>query len=306
MEQVTPLEHVTANAQVLLLLVLADWVIFTPIAKRRCKKVRDVYPARWFFVHSFANLLVVIMSMKSIWAVLKDPLHAMDIETYPDRSFRSPATRWPLTIINSVHIYHMIGGFRLSGDDYFHHLVFIPTLGFPGQYFNWGPLGPWLGFFISGLPGGIDYFMLALVKIGALHRLTEKKISANLNAWCRCPGIMVTTVLFCQAVLYGYYNRDLPTIFIILYIVLPPYNGIYYGRQAVSNYTVNFIKDNILDVVMKPKYRQSSSSSGKRGNNGAANEPLNIHMRTSKMTGLEVVDWKAIIADLGKEPQRAS
>lgn len=33
-----------------------------------------------------------------------------------------------------VHVYHMIGGFRLSAADYFHHLLFIPALGFPGVH----------------------------------------------------------------------------------------------------------------------------------------------------------------------------
>ena len=253
-----------------------------------------------FFVHATANFGVVVLSLKCMYATLIDPLHALDVNVHSDRSVFGDATRWPLTVINSVHIYHMIGGFRLNGGDYFHHLMFIPTLGFPGQYFNCGSLGPWLGFFISGLPGGIDYALLGLVKLGLLSRLREKRYSANLNTWCRCPGIITTTVLFAQGVLYGLYDKSIPIVFVVLYIFLPAYNGLYYGKQAVANYTVNFIKENILEVYSKPKYWKA------RADSGDMSDPLKIHTRTSKMTGLQVVDWKRIIADLGEVPQRGS
>ena len=47
----------------------------------------------------------------------------MDSSVHVDRSFFGSASVWPLTIINSVHVYHMAGGFNLSSADYFHHLL---------------------------------------------------------------------------------------------------------------------------------------------------------------------------------------
>lgn len=41
-----------------------------------------------------------------------------------------------------MHIYHMLGGFMLSSADYFHHLLFVPLLGFPGQLLPWGAVEP--------------------------------------------------------------------------------------------------------------------------------------------------------------------
>ena len=84
-------------------------------------------------MHALANALVVGASINSCIAVLRDPIHAMDACAHPDTSFFGSGSQWPLTLINSVHIYHMVGGFTLSSADYFHHLLFIPTLGFPGQ-----------------------------------------------------------------------------------------------------------------------------------------------------------------------------
>ena len=84
----------------------------------------------------------------------------MDGRVYRDASPFGNASAWPLTIINSIHLYHMVGAFKLTGADYFHHLLFIPALGIPGQVYHWGPLANWVAFFISGLPGGVDYFLL--------------------------------------------------------------------------------------------------------------------------------------------------
>ena len=44
-------------------------------------------------------------------------------------------------------------------------------------------------FFICGLPGGIDYGMLAAVKEGLLSSEREKFLNTKLNVWMRAPGL---------------------------------------------------------------------------------------------------------------------
>ena len=117
------------------------------------------------------------------------------------------------------------------------HDEFIPLLGFPGQVFAWGAVEPAGAVFISGLPGGISYFMLGLLKIGAIESMTEKRITANLNCWLRVPGILVSSFIVYQAVLYG--RHTLPLWPAVLHVVLPVYNALYYCKQAVANYTVH-------------------------------------------------------------------
>jgi hypothetical protein len=82
--------------------------------------------ARWFSVHAFANLLVVITGFRAAIATLSDPIHALDANVYNDSSIFGTGTPWPTIITNSVHAYHMIA-FKLTAADYFHHLLFIPT-----------------------------------------------------------------------------------------------------------------------------------------------------------------------------------
>ena len=81
--------------------------------------------------------------------------------------------------------------------------MFIPLLAFPGMVLPWGPVHPAGSFFISGLPGGICYAMLAMLKLGWFTPMIEKRWTANLNNWCRTPGILVNSFLVYQAVLYG-------------------------------------------------------------------------------------------------------
>ena len=51
---------------------------------------------------------------------------------YPTISHHLPPSP-TISQVNSVHLYHMLGGFVLSSADYFHHLLFVPLLGFPGH-----------------------------------------------------------------------------------------------------------------------------------------------------------------------------
>jgi hypothetical protein len=208
------------------LLGVVDKLFLTPWLRGRVSP-KSIDAARWFFLHSLANAFVVLTALPALSAVANDPVHALDGVKYADKSLLGAASVWPLTIINSVHVYHMTGGFKLSPADYFHHLLFIPTLGFPGQAFSWGPLANWQAFFISGLPGGIDYLLLGLYatgdrtrelstcwrcpahvpclhvrasrcKIGRIDHMVEKRVNANLNIWLRAPGILAATVLLYQ------------------------------------------------------------------------------------------------------------
>jgi len=276
---VTAYAHLLNNISVLAFLALVDKVFLSPWLASRNVKSKDMCTARWFFLHSLANVAVVATSLMSMRAVLGDPLHAMDGRAYVDTSAFGNASVWPLTIINSVHVYHMVGGFKLSGADYFHHLVFIPTLGFPGQVYRWGPLANWQAFFISGLPGGIDYLLLGLVKLGILDHMVEKRMNANLNTWVRSPGILCACVLLYQAVLLD--MHVVPRWALYLQSVLPAYNALYFNKQAVANYAVHYMLHLLgQDAIIKK----------------------HIEQRTSFTTGEQVMSWK----DAVSVPQRGS
>ena len=263
-------QHLLNNLSVLVFLFLFDRILlcnFLPISK-----VHHKLQARWFFCHACANLGVVIAAVPSIVAVFKDPLNAMNPVMHADTSVWGSGSIWPLTIINSVHIYHMVGGFGLSSSDYFHHLMFIPTLGFPGQIFAFGAGANWQGFFISGLPGGIDYFYLGLLKLGISDKMAQKRLSSNLNVWVRAPGILSATFILYQSVIYNIVA--VPWWTIVLQLLLPPYNALYYSKQSVANYAVHYML-------------------GKLGQGALLN---NVKQRVSVTIGAEIMDWEHALA----------
>jgi hypothetical protein len=258
-------------------LALLDRLAIQPWVRSKVAKDKDVKMARWFFTHAAANLAVVITGTPALWTMLTDPANAMDSRKYNDFSVFGSASPIPLTFINAVHVYHMVGGFQLSGADYFHHLLFIPFLGFPGQILQWGAMEPAGAWFISGAPGmprscrrqhcprrctnrplhstshalqstnhplhstnhplhgppldgavplpscagGLSYLMLGLLKLGYMDAMTEKRFSANLNVWLRVPGILLTSFVVYQAILYE--RHTLPLTFAVLQVVLPFY-----------------------------------------------------------------------------------
>jgi hypothetical protein len=77
--------------------------------------------------------------------------------------------------------------YSTSRGDWFHHILFCGTL-VPIGLISPNPIVNVFCFFLSGLPGGIDYVMLALVKHGKLSREVEKIWNARINVWLRSPG----------------------------------------------------------------------------------------------------------------------
>ena len=185
--------------------------------------------ARWFGLHSFANLFVVIFSLPDVLELIVNPINCLN----PKCDFSSYAcTDLPVCIIAAIHLYHILA-FRLTWDDWFHHLVF--ALCIVGLHFcyNWGPASSFLSFFISGFPGGVDYYMLTLVKLGKMPSLQEKRINRYINVWCRGPGCLATGVLVYTSYMSGF--KQVNPIALFFGVGLVVFNGQYYMERVVAN-----------------------------------------------------------------------
>eukprot|EP00501_MAST-03F_sp_TOSAG23-6_P000547 GSMAST32.ASY1.ANO1.568.1 assembled CDS len=242
------LQHLRNNIAVIALLLFVDHIIVKPFVKRHVKKSRDQSNGRWFFVHAFANLLVCLTAMSSMSSILNDPVNALSGSVNSDRSMFGNGCILHVYLKENYYILSM-HCFGLNSADYFHHFLFIPTLGLPGQIFHFGALGNWQAFFISGLPGGLDYFLLGLVKCELFGRRQEKRWSANLNTWCIAPGIIVAASFMYIGVKNGLYLGYVPFWAVALQIGLPQFNALYYGKQSVANYAVNFTLDILKEDV---------------------------------------------------------
>jgi len=233
--------------------------------------------ARWFAVHSFGNLFVVISALPAMLATLADPVESMSSVKYNDSSFFGTGTPWPILIVNSIHVYHMVA-FKLTKADYFHHLVFALTMGSTGQFYRLGAFRGFLVFFLSGLPGGIDYFNLVLVKLGKLDLLTQKRTGAAINIWIRGPFLVTSGFIIYLNYVYHGHDEGIgypPWFVAALMAFLCVFNAQYYTKQSVANHAISHVLGH-------------------------------VKTRISVTTGLPTTDWKKIVGSpRTKEPQNS-
>eukprot|EP01102_Stenamoeba_stenopodia_P007982 TRINITY_DN2258_c0_g1_i6.p1 TRINITY_DN2258_c0_g1~~TRINITY_DN2258_c0_g1_i6.p1 ORF type:complete len:277 (+),score=37.00 TRINITY_DN2258_c0_g1_i6:191-1021(+) len=200
---------------------------------------------RYLAIHVVCNFYVVAVHLDDVFATYWDPANAV-------RGFCD--TRGTMAIL-ALHLFHIAFFRPLPMVDWIHHGVMIIVM-LPLAYsLHPGPLLGHGAFFSSGLPGGIDYVMLVMVKNGLMQSLTEKRINTSIQMWIRCPGCIIHSVLtwtsYCET-----YKREqlgerdllpgtlLPdstkAFFIPVFVVMVTFlwNGIYFLERVVSNYAV--------------------------------------------------------------------
>jgi len=206
----------------------------------------------WFETHAFANALTVLFALPAMYAWILQPLHAVGYTPenappaifgpgwYKPENMFHANNHWSISFVVAVHTYHCLA-FPLSKQDIFHHLMFVPTLGvYAGFFVEWGHFRNCVAFFISGLPGGIDYAVLVGVKRGVISKLFQKRLASKINLWCRGPflGMLLpfTCYLGCvEGHVVGLYN----CVKVMLIAAICCYNGIYYMEMAIRNYQMH-------------------------------------------------------------------
>ena len=183
--------------------------------------------APWFALHSGMNMLVTGFGLQDIWFILRQPACAMVAQT---QSFV------PSHIAVTLHVYHCVAYTDLRMDDIVHHAAFVLPLGAMQLTMQWGPICNLLMFFITGLPGGLDYALLVLVKQGKMARLEEKKLNSKIMVWLRMPGLLFFSSIQYVCLRLGFY-RVHPA-WIVLCMLLAACNGIFYMAQVHENYHI--------------------------------------------------------------------
>ena len=149
--------------------------------------------ARWYILHALANLLVGLTALPDVLTTLAMPTHC----------FVGSFSLVPAIVVPGTHLYHLLA-FQCSTADWVHHLLFAGVICPLGLFFEPGPVQNTVGFFICGVPGGLDYAMLALVKLRRMSPLTEKVWNARINVWLRSPGLLLAAFC-CMMGRFSYY-----------------------------------------------------------------------------------------------------
>ena len=181
--------------------------------------------ARYYALHALVNLIVVILIIPDIMRFLADPLAGLEGE-YTDG---------PLAMTVGLHIFHCLSqAKKLTAVDWAHHLISNMLVSFLCFPFRYGPLTNWALFFVCGLPGGIDYLLLFLVKQQLLGKGQEKSINRVLNMWIRLPGIVafVPFAYVCHVV--G--RTSVPGYLLVAQSLLNTFNAVYFADRVVANH----------------------------------------------------------------------
>jgi hypothetical protein len=139
-------------------------------------------------------------------------------------------------LVASLHLYH-IAMYRekLRFDDWLHHGLMIGVALPIGCLLPCGTLMGFNLFFTTGLPGGIDYFLLFLVRNSLLDRITEKRVNKQINVWIRSPGCMALATIGTAYTLSNPGNVWLKAT-ALLPGLLTYWNGQYFMEQVVTDF----------------------------------------------------------------------
>eukprot|EP00041_Stephanoeca_diplocostata_P024777 m.636663 g.636663 ORF g.636663 m.636663 type:complete len:260 (-) comp22599_c0_seq1:2615-3394(-) len=183
--------------------------------------------SRYFALHTVANAIATVASFPDVWRGLTD------VET----SWEGPShTMMANSAICAIHIYHCIA-FKLSVADIVHHLVFVSILCGLGIAFKTrGGIANNFGcFFLSGLPGGLDYILLVLKCEGYIGKMTEKRLNRYIQQWIRGPSMSIYGFIAWTAWRRGH-TAHLHGAVVFLVAFLHFFNGVYYADEAVGSY----------------------------------------------------------------------
>lgn len=189
--------------------------------------IRHAPHTRWCVVHALCNFVVCWTSLPDLSMVVLDPW---------SQPLARPASLLPVTLTLWLHLYHVVF-YALSYDDRVHHLLFALVLGVPSYVYARRITNTML-FFLSGLPGGLIYALVALRRLhpSMFGAYDEPRVSLYINLLCRAPGILWASI--CQT-LHFFVGEDesarsIPVVVLFMQVSLSSCNAVFYTQQSWS------------------------------------------------------------------------
>ena len=233
---------------------LFDHLLVKPFAKPK---------ARYFILHVVFNFWLSITVWSSAMIALLDPQNALygDNDPTPSSNFYTFTYTHGIGFtdsqiattagIASFHCYHAIFFTGIHKEEWIHHIVscaIVPAIGLNMPFARVVDVSN-LG--MCGIPGGIDYLLLALQKSEsrfAPSRLVQKRISALLNLLVRWPIMLISSYMFLIGWINGTLAETSQNSFVpwlmFVGVVLHTANAAYYAHKVIGNYHVVKFQDN--------------------------------------------------------------
>lgn len=184
---------------------------------------------RWFLIHAVINSLVTYYNFWDTYLCLTDPVKWC-LTPMSQESF------FATNIAFTAHIYHMIIFYKyLKPEEWFHHLVMLSInglsvyiLGIKSQSAS--------TFFLCGLPGMIDYYLLWSVKMGLVDKKIQKDIYLYLTSFIRSPG--ATIISYSSLLALNEVENYWLKLYYLLLISINFWNGQYYMMVYCKDYGI--------------------------------------------------------------------
>lgn len=180
--------------------------------------------ARWFQLHSLINFLIVIYIIKDYIQILIDP----------NNGYETLNNHYVSYLILNLHLFHILTFKHLGFYDYFHHILFVglgvlPTI----VYIKTNQC--YMGYIsCSGIPGVIEYFVLALYKNNKISLNTQKLINSINYNYFRFPLCIIgVTYNFIHYNNKTFIDNYLMTIYINILLFL---NGSLFNYLTLGSY----------------------------------------------------------------------
>tara|TARA_B100001121_G_scaffold310515_1_gene342037 strand:+ start:6756 stop:7406 length:651 start_codon:yes stop_codon:yes gene_type:complete len=186
---------------------------------------------RYYFNHFLINFIVVYYTYNDMLLCYTDlfNLHKYELNIMP------------VELTFSIHFYHILIYYnKFLFDDWLHHIIMIFFCLPMGIYINNSPLMYHCLFFLSGLPGGINYFLLFLQRNCLISKKLQKQINYFLNLCIRNPGCLFSALFgYLYYINYLQYLNDNLYFYFMIFVSTSNYwNGVYFMEQVVRNYNL--------------------------------------------------------------------
>ena len=208
--------------------------------------------AVYFLLHVLLNTYIVLLTYNNFITFMLNPF--VSFQEYDYISIKSSS------VIIGFHIYHYIAEI-LDFETKIHHIVTVFLTGIASILVPTGITVGAINFIMCGLPGGIDYILLVLLKYNIINKLTEKNINRWLNLLIRMPGMMLFT-WYVVLNIYHYKINLYTYIYTVIGCVLMLINSIYYCNKTLGNYHIRFYEYN---KYKKDKIKQKILNFQKNG-----------------------------------------
>ena len=240
----------------------------------------------YFLCHVFANSFITYLTWNGSLRALMNPSSS----TIPLEN--AATSQLYICWCMAIHVYHPIF-FRTGQMDWIHHTpVYILNTLLMGCLT--GDVFELQAIIMTGIPGGIDYFLLVLEGEGAMSRATYKSDSAYINNWFRAPVGFLSGYI-CLNGLYHAWGLDTTTNYQLFVFIFMGIHGLwnppFFGRQTIEANVVDIV--NRFDMKGDSKDRKNAISLGKiRDLSGRSRFGALADAIEATRTGMEVAPMK--------------